>query len=120
MSHATVQIVILTQNNNVFPEPLSPFEMLQLIAAQHSIRYITGLCNSKRTLCLKFPCCLCGCMVTFNGRSSAGNLWGNLKTYLRRDLSMLLCMVRAAAKDRIFSSRVLLSWNTIWVPETPA
>ena len=53
MSHATGQIVILTQNSNVFSEPLSPFEMLQSIAAQHSIQYITGLCNSKQTLCLK-------------------------------------------------------------------
>lgn len=43
-----------------------------------------------------------------------------LKTHLSRDLSMLLCIVRAAARDRILSNRVLLSWNTIWVPETPA
>ena len=34
-------------------------------------------------------------------------------THLSSDLSMLLCMARAAARLRILSSRVLLNWNTI-------
>jgi hypothetical protein len=45
---------------------------------------------------------------------------GVKSTDLRRALSMLLCMERAAARLRILSRRVLLSWNTIWKPDTPA
>ena len=43
-----------------------------------------------------------------------------LSSDLRRALSMLLCMLLAAARLRILSRRVLLNWNRIWVPETPA
>lgn len=43
-----------------------------------------------------------------------------MNAHLSRDLSMSLCMVLAAARLRILSSRVLLNWNTIWVAEMPA
>ena len=37
----------------------------------------------------------------------------NTTPHLSRDLSMLLCMVLAAARLRILRSSVLLNWNTI-------